>query len=245
MIALLKKFGKKAQNPRPFTTAIVPAAGSATRMEGTDKVLTLLEGVPVLVHTLGALERCQGIDQIILVTREDLIPTIGTLCKEYSLGKVTKIIRGGAERCHSVLAGLNEVEEATQLVAIHDGARPFPTEKLLAEVLARGAETGAAAPGVPVVDTIKQVDGGLVARTLPRETLWAVQTPQVFQAGLIKTALSQAIEENIPLTDDCSAVERLGMKVSITQGDYQNIKITTPLDLHLAQGILRQREEKP
>lgn len=244
MLDFLKKFGKKAEHPRPFTTAIVPAAGSATRMEGEDKVLAPLGGVPVVLHCLEALEACPLLDDIILVTRSDLMVPLGKLVKDQGLEKVSKILLGGDSRSESVLAGIKEVGEETQLIAIHDGARPFPSQALLKEVLEKGAETGAAVPGVPVIDTIKEVAGGLTLQTYDRESLRAVQTPQVFQAGLIHSALAQAVEEGISLTDDCAAVERLGMKVSITQGDYENIKITTPLDLALAEEILRQREER-
>ncbi len=243
MINILRKFGKKASYVPPFCTAIIPASGTATRMEGMDKIFLELDGVPVIVRAMLALEQCDLIHEIIVATRDDLIVPLGKFCAEYQITKSTKIVRGGETRSHSVLAGLREVGEQTQLIAIHDGARPFPTSSLLEEVLTKGAETGAAAPAIPVVDTIKRGNGRIVEETLDRSTLWAVQTPQVFQAGLIKAALEEGIDQNVSMTDDCSAVERLGMKVSLTRGDRQNIKITTPLDVYVAQGILSYREE--
>jgi 2-C-methyl-D-erythritol 4-phosphate cytidylyltransferase len=129
------------------------------------------------------------------------------------------------------------VNPKTKLLAIHDGARPFPSQKLLAEVLKKGAETGAAAPAVPVKDTVKKAVGGVVAETLDRSTLFAIQTPQVFEYGLLKGAMSQAMEEKWEVTDDCSVVERLGMSVTLTKGEDSNIKVTTPIDLVTGEAI--------
>lgn len=244
MIKLLRKFGKKQQQTKVITTAVVVAAGTATRMNGVDKVLVELQGRPLLAYTLEALERCELIHEIIVVTREDLMVDVGKLCKAFSIEKATKVMVGGAERSHSVLAGIREAREDATLIAIHDGARPFVTQEILYQVLATATRTNAAAPGIPVTDTIKKAHDGLVSETLERDTLWAVQTPQVFEASLIKNALSKAVDENAALTDDCSAVERLGMKVTLTTGSTENIKITTPLDLILAQGILEHRQEE-
>lgn len=243
MIKLLRKFGKKQQQAKVITTAVVVAAGTASRMNGTEKILVELHGRPVLAYTLEALQRCELIHEIIVVTREDLMVDVGKLCKAFSIDKATKVMVGGAERSHSVLAGVREAREDASLIAIHDGARPFVTQEVLYQVLATATRTNAAAPAIAVTDTIKVASEGLVSETLPRDTLFAVQTPQVFEASLIKNALTQAVEEKAVLTDDCSAVERLGMKVTLTTGSTENIKITTPLDLVLAQGILEHRQE--
>ena len=141
-----------------------------------------------------------------------------------------------------VLRGLREVREDAELIAIQDGARPFLTQEVLEEVLSKAEATGAAAPAIPVTDTIKRSENGLAVETLDRDTLFAVQTPQVFEAGLIKAAVQKAVEDGEVLTDDCAAVERLGMKVSLTQGSRENIKITTPLDLFLGEAILDARD---
>ncbi|MEG0824995.1 MAG: 2-C-methyl-D-erythritol 4-phosphate cytidylyltransferase [Oscillospiraceae bacterium] len=225
----------------PFCTAIVPAAGSSTRMEGQDKMFALLAGEPVIVHTLRALQNSEFIQEIIVVTREDLILPISDLCKAYALYKVTKVIRGGATRTESVRLGTLEASQQAELLAIHDGARPLVSEGLISAVILRAADCHAAAPAVPVKDTVKRCEGGFVKETLPRETLCAIQTPQVFQASLIKAALEKALTDGAELTDDCSAVERLGMSVALTAGEDTNLKITTPADLAVAEGILEWR----
>jgi 2-C-methyl-D-erythritol 4-phosphate cytidylyltransferase len=184
-----------------------------------------------------ALEECPYIDEIIVVTREDLIVPIGSLCVEKRLVKITNVIRGGDNRMESVWLGIQAVNPKTKLLAIHDGARPFPSQKLLAEVLKKGAETGAAAPAVPVKDTVKKATGGVVTETLDRSTIFAIQTPQVFEYGLLKGAMSQAIEEKWEVTDDCSVVERMGMSVTLTKGEDWNIKVTTPIDLVTGEAI--------
>ena len=222
--------------------AVVPAAGSSTRM-GQDKLLLPLGGQPVLLRTLGALSACPYITEIVVVTREELIVPIGQLCRDGGLDKVRKVIVGGATRSHSVLAGLGELSPDAELAAIHDGARPLVSQAVLEAVIRRAAECGAAAPAVPVKDTVKRARDGLVAATLDRAELRAVQTPQVFQTDLIKTALARALAEGAELTDDCAAVERLGIGVALTEGDYCNLKLTTPEDLAVAEALLTWRDE--
>jgi len=222
---------------------VVAAAGSALRMEGQDKILIPLNGEPLLAHTLRPLEECPLIREIIVVTRNDLIVDVGNLCKDYSFTKTTKIIVGGNTRMKSVLAGISEVPGNMRLIAIHDGARPFVTQELLKEVILRAAECAAAAPALPVKDTVKRARNGVVEETLQRSELYSVQTPQVFEAALIKGALLKALRDQAELTDDCAAVERLGMKVALTRGNEENIKITTPNDLLIAEAILERRQE--
>lgn len=224
-------------------SAVVVAAGTASRMQGIDKVLAPLGGVPILVRTLRGFQRCADIAEIVVVTREDLLVEISKLCKEYSLDKVSKIVVGGSERMLSVRAGLREVNREAQLIAIHDGARPFLTNEVLDEVLRQADASGAAAPAVAVNDTIKRAQDGIVTETVDRSCLWAIQTPQVFQADLIRAAVEKAAQENAQVTDDCSVVERLGMKVVLTAGDRQNIKVTTPFDILLGEAILKERGE--
>mgnify|MGYP005753369081 FL=1 len=224
-------------------SAVVPAAGSSTRM-GKDKLLLPLGEQPVLLHTLRALDACPYITEIVVVTREELIVPIGQLCRDAALDKVRKVIVGGATRSHSVLAGLGELSPDAELAAIHDGARPLVSQAVLEAVIRRASECGAAAPAVPVKDTVKRARDGLVTATLDRAELRAVQTPQVFQVDLIKTALQKALEDGAELTDDCAAVERLGIGVALTEGDYCNLKLTTPEDLAVAEALLAWREEQ-
>ncbi len=241
-MGLFSRFRKKRREARPWCAAVVPAAGSATRMEGQDKVLAPLADWPVLMHTLKALEGSSLVDEIVVVTRRDLIVPVGQLCRDYALSKVTKVIVGGDTRTRSVLAGILEVSERTALIAIHDGARPLVPPEVIDEAILRAAQCSAAAPAVPVKDTVKRAAGGFVEATLERDGLFAVQTPQVFDADLILGALKKAEEDGAALTDDCAAVERIGMTVAITKGSYENIKITTPTDLLTAEAILQGRD---
>lgn len=238
-------FFKRAREARrPRCAALVAAAGSASRMGGVDKQLTELDGVPVLVRTLLALENARRVDTIVVAAREDQLVEISRLCREYGITKCAKVVRGGENRVHSVLLAALEAGDA-ELLAVQDGARPLTTPQLIDEVIAMAERCGAAAPAVPVKDTVKQVrSDGAVERTLDRSALRAVQTPQVFQADLLKAALQSALESGAAVTDDCGAVERLGKTVYLTEGDETNLKITTPADLILAEALLRAREER-
>lgn len=234
---------RRKRTTAPYCAAVVPAAGASTRMEGKDKMLLELGDRPVLVRTLEALELCRLIQEIVVVTREDLVVSVSRLCHDFRLEKVTQVVVGGESRTASVLSGARAVNPKAELIAIHDGARPFVTQEVLEEVIQKAAEVGAAAPAVPVADTIKCARNGVVVETLDRETLFAIQTPQVFQAELIWAALQKTLDEGIALTDDCAAVERLGMTVALTRGDRANLKLTTPADLDLGMGILMGRGE--
>ena len=238
-------FFKRAREARrPRCAALVAAAGSASRMGGVDKQLTELDGVPVLVRTLLALENARRVDTIVVAAREDQLVEISRLCREYGITKCAKVVRGGENRVHSVLLAALEAGDA-ELLAVQDGARPLTTPQLIDEVIALAERCGAAAPAVPVKDTVKQVrSDGAVERTLDRSALRAVQTPQVFQADLLKAALQSALESGAAVTDDCGAVERLGKTVYLTEGDETNLKITTPADLILAEALLRAGEER-
>lgn len=237
-------FKRKKQEEVPYCAAIVAAAGSSARMDGEDKIMLPLMGEPVIVHTLRALECCPYIHEIVVVTREELIVPLSRLCADYDLTKVSKVLLGGVTRAQSVRLGILEVSDKAKLIAIHDGARPLVTPEVLEEAVLTAAKCGAAAPAVPVKDTIKRAAEGIVTETPDRSALFVVQTPQVFEADLIRAALHQAMEENIPLTDDCSAVERLGMKVTLTRGSEENIKLTTPSDQAVAEALLQWRENR-
>lgn len=205
---------------------------------GMDKLMLPLDETPVIVYTLRAVQAAPSVGEIILVTREDLIVPMSQLCQDYAISKVAKVVRGGASRTQSVRLGTLEVSGDAQVIAIHDGARPFVSAEVIERAVAQAMETGAAAPAVPVKDTIKVAHDGVVESTPDRACLFAVQTPQVFESSLIKAALQKALDDGLELTDDCAAVERLGMKVALTRGDERNIKLTTPEDLAVAQAIL-------
>ena len=236
-------FKKMRGAKRPRCAALVAAAGSSSRMGGINKLLEPLDGIPVLVRTLTALQQAELVDEIIVATREEDLMEISRLCRTYGIAKCSKVVRGGEDRLHSVLMAALEASPETELLAVQDGARPLVTPEVIDRAVKAAARCGAAAPAVAVKDTIKTVrEDGSVENTPDRSTLRAVQTPQVFEASLLKAALQDAAEKNVSVTDDCSAVERLGKVVFLVEGDEENMKITTPVDLVLAEAILRDRE---
>lgn len=235
----LTKLGRKAL-PLKRCGAVIVAAGSASRMGGIDKVMAPLGGKPMVARTVAAFQSCDAIGEIVIVTRPDLIRPISALCA--GMDKVRAVVAGGSSRQESVGLGLNALSKDVELAAIHDGARPLITEAVIDRTVRAANSYGAAAPAVPVKDTIKVVVGGLVEKTPERATLQGVQTPQVFDFDLLRGALKKAQEEKAALTDDCSAVERLGMKVKIVEGDERNLKVTTPMDLKIAEMLLEKMQ---
>lgn len=220
--------------------AVIVAAGSASRMGGIDKILAPLDAQPVLLHTLRAFEACDAIGEVVVVTREDLVEEVKKLAALCS--KVTSVVPGGKTRQESVEKGLKKLSKDVKLAAIHDGARPLVTWQLIDRVVRAANTYGAAVPGIPVKDTIKTVAGGIVGNTPDRASLRAVQTPQVFDIDLLKGALLKACQDDAVITDDCSAVERMGMKVKLVEGEETNLKITTPMDLKIARMLLEERQ---
>lgn len=238
-MGLLKRLLGRKDGPGLTCTAVVPAAGRSVRM-GEDKLLLPLGEQPVILRTLRALESSPYITEIIIATLPEQIVPLSQLCREARLGKVRKVVVGGETRSASVLAGIREADPASGLIAVHDADRPLVTEEIINATIEMAARRGAAAPAVPVKDTIKRAVNGEVTGTPDRAELFAVQTPQVFEHGLIRGALEKALTDGAPLTDDCSAVERIGMPVCLTQGSYDNIKLTTPEDLAVAEAILER-----
>ena len=230
-------FKKRSGQREPHCSAVIVAAGCASRMKGVDKIMAEIGGMPVIARTLSVFQNCDRIDEIVVVTREDLLVPVGEVCRLYGFDKVTRVVVGGADRSRSVQNGLNELGE-TDYVAIHDGARPFVSAEVLEETIRAAERSGAAAPAIPVTDTIKTAQDRLVTGTPDRSTLFAVQTPQIFDMDLICGALYHCIEKKIPLTDDCSAVEQIGKVVTLTVGERTNIKITTQFDLLIGEAIV-------
>ena len=220
--------------------AVIVAAGSASRMGGIDKVMAPLRGEPVILRTVRAFQETDAIREIVIVTREDLIMPVSDLCA--GLDKVKAVVVGGGSRQESVWLGLNALSKGMELAAIQDGARPLVPPALIDRTVRAAHSYGAAAPAIPVKDTIKVEKSGLIESTPDRSTLRAVQTPQVFDFDLLRGALQKARNDGAEVTDDCSAVERLGMKIRLVEGEERNLKVTTPLDLKIAELLL---EEKP
>ncbi|MBE9546607.1 MAG: 2-C-methyl-D-erythritol 4-phosphate cytidylyltransferase [Proteobacteria bacterium] len=223
--------------------AIIPAGGSGKRMGNEiSKQYLLLDGIPILVHTLRKFEKASVIDDVILVVPGDHIEySRRMIVEEYHLSKVRRVLAGGRERQDSVKNGLDAVGDDSGIVVIHDGVRPFVTEELINISVHKALEDGAVVVGVPVSDTVKSVDGdGLIERTVDRESLWLTQTPQTFRSEVIKTAYRKACDDNFHGTDDASLVERIGIKVRIITGSRDNIKITTPEDIAVGEGIIKR-----
>ena len=238
----ISKYTKFARKLLPLQScgAVIVAAGSASRMGGIDKVMAPLAGEPMIVRTVRTFQESDVIRQIVIVTRPDLILPITDLCRNFD--KVRMVVAGGDSRQESVERGLSALSADMKLVAVHDGARPLISWQVIDRTVRAANSYGAAAPAIPVKDTIKVVNGGIIASTPDRSTLQAVQTPQVFDLDLLKGALKKAKADGAALTDDCSAVERLGMSVKIVEGDERNIKVTTPLDLSIAELFLEERK---
>ena len=217
--------------------AIIVAAGRGERMGGVDKMFALLGGKPVLARVLDTFQKCNSVDQMVVVVHQENLEKCQRLVTEQGWSKVAKVCPGGRLRQDSVAAGLKLLDRC-HWVIIHDGARPLVTTDLIDRGLEAARETGAAVAAIPVTDTIKLAgDNMIVQGTPPRRNLWAVQTPQVFRFDIIAKAYQQAKTE---VTDDARLVEQLGNKVKLYMDTYDNIKITTPEDLILAE-ILWQK----
>ena len=226
--------------PTQYCGAVIVAAGSASRMGGIDKVMAPLGGEPMILRTVRAFEDCEAVKEIVIVTREDLMGPIAELCSGFT--KIRSVVQGGSSRQESVKLGLLAFSKEVRLAAVHDGARPLVSGELIDKVIRAAHSYGAAAPAIPVKDTIKVFEGGFIAATPDRSTLRAVQTPQVMDRDLLLGALEKAEQEGIALTDDCSAVERIGMRVRLVEGEERNLKVTTPLDLKIAELLLEEKK---
>lgn len=226
--------------PTQYCGAVIVAAGSASRMGGIDKVMAPLGGEPMILRTVRAFEDCEAVKEIVIVTREDLMGPIAELCSGFT--KIRSVVQGGSSRQESVKLGLLAFSKEVRLAAVHDGARPLVSGELIDKVIRAAHSYGAAAPAIPVKDTIKVFEGGFIAATPYRSTLRAVQTPQVMDRDLLLGALEKAEQEGTALTDDCSAVEHIGMRVRLVEGEERNLKVTTPLDLKIAELLLEEKK---
>jgi 2-C-methyl-D-erythritol 4-phosphate cytidylyltransferase len=225
--------------------AIIPAAGEGRRMGGTvEKQFLHLQGIPVLAHTLGVFDKSPEVDGVVLV----VAPQQRQALKEHVLGpypcrKLLGVVDGDSERQGSVARGLEAVPGDTELIVIHDGVRPLVSLDLLGAVLKAANDHGAALAAMPAGDTVKRAKGEVVVETVERETIWLAQTPQAFQANLLRLAYEKASRDKLMVTDDAALVERLGVSVHLVPGSPENIKVTTPTDLVVAEAILAKREQ--
>lgn len=233
----------KKKDKLPHASAVIVAAGSSQRM-GKDKLTMMLLGRPVLARALLAFERCELIDEIVVVAREDRVVEFAEMCKNYGISKVSKVVCGGETRMESALSGVCEVDRKAKLIAIHDGARPLVTDDVIRRTVIAAAERNCVVPVAASADTLKLInDNGMTIGSVDREHTVKVQTPQVFDSDIIKGALTNAVSRKLSITDDSSAVEALNFKVYTVEGDEGNIKITKPIDISLAESIMRARGE--
>lgn len=247
IIRFVKKVFKGNRNADVnYTAAIIVAAGQNTRMgdsiEGSKQFIEV-DGKPLIYYTLDAFERAESIDDVIIVTREEDILRMSDIVRAFEFEKVTTIVRGGDVRQISVLYGLNEISDDISFVAIHDGARPFITPEIINNVVDAAIDSGAAAVAVKVRDTIKKTDHeSYITGTIDRDFLWAMQTPQVFEYQTFHKIIREMTEKKNYFTDDCQLYEGAGKRVKIVEGSYNNVKITVPEDITLAEVIAQSRE---
>jgi 2-C-methyl-D-erythritol 4-phosphate cytidylyltransferase len=232
----------------PHIVAILPAAGFGTRMGAeSPKQFRLLDGLPVIVFTLRRLAACPSIDEFLIATRPEDAPALSALLAQEKLGRPIRVVHGGDTRQESVRNALAEVPADTTLVLVHDAVRPLVTREQVEHVVAEARECRAAILGIPALDTVKEVkraslpgDVALILTTIPRERVVLAQTPQVFDAALLRMAFARATADGISASDEAGLIERLGTDVHVVLGSERNLKITRPGDLELAEFYLRQ-----
>lgn len=230
-------FGFKKKQSE-FVSVVIVGAGSSTRM-GQNKLLMEIYGVPVIEKTISVFDKIDLVCEIILVCRQEDFLVFSNICKNFE--KPIKIVNGGQSRTHSTLNGINACNENTQIIAIHDAARPLVTEKIIVDAIECATENNTAIPVVPVKDTIKIVENNICKQTISRDCLFLVQTPQVFRADIIKNSTIDAVSNNITFTDDSTCVENTGQNIHTILGSYDNIKITTIEDISQAMSIIDRR----
>lgn len=228
-----------------FVSVIIAAAGNSTRYgTGKSKQFLILDNTPVLIKSIQAFEEIDDVKEIIVTARKQDFDIIEDFIAQYGVRKVKHIVEGGDTRQDSIYAAVEKVDEKADLIAIHDGARPLIKREVIESVIQKSDEVDAAACAVPVKDTIKIIDSsGKIVTTPERDALRAVQTPQVFRLSLYKEAIEKAVSDGKQYTDDCQLVESMGYPVYLVDGDYENIKITTPDDLLVAEKFLSERRK--
>ena len=229
-----------------MVTVIIAAAGQGKRMGlESNKVFLPLRYKPVLYHSVMAMVACREVDDIVVVAADDEIQEMQDMLISWSIAKPWRVVAGGSERQYSIANALAAIPKETDIILVHDGARPFIDTDTIAELISAARRYYAAGVAVPVKDTIKRVDeNGFISDTPPRNMLWAIQTPQAFRASLLRKAYVEAAQDGYLGTDDAALVERLGVSVKIVQGSYQNIKITTPEDLLIARAFMQKKAGK-
>jgi len=243
-IASVLKVATGKPDPKYFTSAVIVAAGSSTRMEGGSKQMMMLAGMPVIAHTLRAFESAPCIHEIIVVAKKSEISIYDELKSQYGFKKIVSVIEGGTTRQESVRLGLDAVNPKSAFIAISDGARCLVTSEMITRVCRNAYLHGAATAATHATDTVKLGDkNAFVESTTDRKHTWLATTPQVFKINLYRAAAYTALEEKFEGTDDNSLVEHIEYPVKLVDCGRENIKITTPADIYLAEAILKYRHD--
>lgn len=225
-------------------SVIMAAAGNSGRMNGENKQLKLLSGIPVIIRSMLVFEQIDDISEIIVSARECDIDKITSFSKKYNVTKLKAVVIGGETRQQSIFKALGKVSKETELIAVHDGARPLVSAEHIKQCIKDAVVFGASTLGVPVKDTLKVVDGGLIVDTPDRRKLYITQTPQIFRKKEYYAGVNFAKEHELEFTDDCQLAEAVGVKVNMTVSDYKNIKLTTPEDFAIAEAILNMGSDQ-
>lgn len=221
-------------------SVIIACGGSSSRMNGINKQLAEINGIPVVIRSMLAFNEIEEVTEIIAAARECDIPEIEKLAKEHNLTKFKCAVTGGETRQQSVFGAFMATDKATRYIAVHDGARPLVNPDFIRRCIKDASIFGGAMLGVPVKDTLKVVSGGLITDTPDRRSLYIAQTPQIFRRDLYVKGINFANDHELDFTDDCQLAEAVGVKVCVTPSDYRNIKITTREDIDIAEVLLKQ-----
>lgn len=240
---LLSEFSSGKEH---FCSAVIVAAGSGTRCDcgGKTKQMTDLLGIPVIARTVTQFEQSELINEIIIVAREDERPKYDDIISAYCWNKVKTVVSGGETRQKSMFIGLKQVSEQADFIAVHDGCRCLVTPAIIEKVLKQAWSCGCATAACRSKDTLKLENAGMISETVDREKVWQAQTPQIFKAEILRAGAYIARDDGVEVTDDCMLAENIGFKVKLVDCGYENIKITTPEDLYIAEAILKYRAER-
>lgn len=220
-------------------SAIIACGGSSTRMNGINKQLLKLDSIPVCIRSMLAYEGIEQVSEIIVSAQEQDISVIEKLAENYKITKFKCAVKGGETRQQSVFAAFMQTDKSTRFIAVHDGARPLVDPEHIKKCIKDASVFGGAVLGVPVKDTVKLVDGGMIVDTLDRRKLYSIQTPQIFRRDIYVKGINFAQDNELDFTDDCQLAEAVGAKINLTVSDYRNIKITTPEDMAVAEVLLK------
>lgn len=224
---------------RPFVSVIITAAGNGTRMGNIAKQLLPIHGIPCIEYSIQAFEKCDSVDEIIITSKQELIPAIQEICQQKSFRKVKKIVCGADTRQNSVLQGFLQVHKKSQIVCIHDAARPLIKTEHICELIETANRFGASCTAYKITDTVKEANDKMtITRTVPRDHLYAVQTPQVFKTDLYRISVAYAVKDGFTATDDCALAEHAGFNVKLCENPSHNIKLTTPQDISIISKLL-------